>query len=188
MLRAGVIRLYGDHPVTGFAVAYEQDELQFPVWVLIVLATVLLCVSLSERSLALMLLSLLLGGFAFHNIPLIETGTARLAANHEGLFMDGLGCIGWRFVSAINLVEVVVRGNLYKEADIALSEPLEKALVDDARSLPLHRRLMRKPYYLKTASTIRVPLDIFDPPPDDIVASLLRIWIHNRGRPPKASG
>lgn len=185
MLRAAVIRLHGDRPFTGFTVAYEQDELQFPVWVLILLAVVLFLTSLSQGSFVLMMLSAALGGFAFHSFPLLEAGATRLGANHDGFFIDGLGRIGWRFIDAISLADVIVRGNLYKEADIALSAPLATALLDDARCQPLHRRLMRKPFYLKSNTEIRVPLDIFDRPPDDIVASLVRIWVHNRGRPTK---
>jgi len=185
MLRAAVIRLDSDQPFNGFVVAYESDELQFPVWVLLILTAMLFYASIAEGSAVLMLLSLFPGCFAFHNLPLLETGKTRLAANQDCLFIDGLGRIGWRFINSISLAEIVVRGSAYKEADIALAAPLATALLEDARGMPLHRRLMRKPFYLKSGRTIRVPLEIFDRPPEHIIASLLRIWLHNRGKPQK---
>ncbi len=182
MLRAAAIRLDRDQPFNGFSVAYEQDELQFPVWIRLVLTSTLLYASLVEESVVLMLLGLFPGGFAFHSLPLLETGKTRIAANHDYLFIDGLGRIGWRFIKSISIAEVIVRGNVYKEADIALLAPLNVALLNDARHMPLYRRMMRKPFYLKPGHIIRVPLDIFDRTPDDIIASLMRIWTHNRGR------
>jgi hypothetical protein len=151
--------------------------------VLLILAALLVYASIAEGSAVLMFLGLFPGCFAFHNFPLLETGKTRLAANQDSLFIDGLGRIGWRFVKSISLAEIVVRGSAYSEADIALDAPLATALVDDGRNMKFYRRLMRKPFYLKSSRIIRVPLEIFDRPPEDIVASLSRIWIHNRGRP-----
>lgn len=185
MIRAAVIRLDSDHPFNGFLVAYDSDELQFPVWVLLMLTAMLLYASIAEGSAVLMILGLFPGCFAFHNFPLLETGKTRLAANQDSLFIEGLGRIGWRFVKSISLAEIVVRGSSYSEADIALDAPLATALVEDGRNMKLYRRWMRKPFYLKSNRTIRVPLEIFDRQPEDIVASLLRIWVYNRGRPQK---
>lgn len=184
MLRAAAIRLDRGHHFDGFTVAYEQDELQFPVWVLLVLTAMLFYASLSQRSAVLMLLGLFPGCFAFYNFPLLEIGKTRLAANQDTLFVEGLGLVAWRFIESINLAEVVVRGSVYKEADIAIAVPLATALLQDARNARLPRRLMRKPYYLKSGPTLRVPLDIFDRPPDDIVSALTRIWTYNKARPP----
>jgi hypothetical protein len=182
MLRAAAIRLDRNHPFHGFVVAYEQDELQFPVWILLVLTAALFYASLAEQNGVFILLGLLPGCFAFHNFPLLETGKPRIAANHEGLFIEGLGRVGWRFIEGISPAQVIVRGNAYTEADIALSAPLATALLDDARNMRLARRLMRRPYYLKSGPTIRVPLDIFERPPEETLAALVRIWIHNRAR------
>ncbi|MFT3731938.1 MAG: hypothetical protein QM780_11050 [Hyphomicrobium sp.] len=187
MLRAAAIRLDRDRPFDGFTVTYDQDELQFPVFVLMLLTGSLAYASLSERSIALLTLSVFLGAFAFYNFPLLETGRIRLAANSDSLFIDGLGRVGWRFIQNISLAEVIMRGNSYKEADICLSTSLPIALSDDARNMPLHRRLMRKPFYLTGERTIRVPLEIFDRSPDDVIDSLLRTWIYNRAKPIKGS-
>jgi hypothetical protein len=185
MLRAAAVRLDRDHPFDGFTAAYDADELQFPVWVLLILTAVLFYASIAERSGVLMLLCLFPGCFAFHNFPLLETGKTRLAASQDSLFIEGLGRIGWSFVKSITLAEVVVRGSAYKEADIALAAPLTTALMEDRRNMKFYRRLMRKPFYLKSGLTIRVPLEIFNRPPEDIIGSLMRIWIYNRARPQK---
>lgn len=183
MLRAAAIRLDHNHPFDGFTAAYDPDELQFPVWVLLILTAMLFYASVAEGSAVLMLLGLFPGCFAFHNFPLLETGKTRLAANQDSLFIEGLGRIGWHFVKSISLAEVVVRGSAYKEADIALAAPLTTALMEDGRNMTLYRRLMRKPFYLKSGQTIRVPLEIFNRPPEDILAALMRIWVYNRARP-----
>ncbi len=166
----------------GYTIAYDRDEIQFPVWILMILGAALLYASLANGSVMLLLASGLIGCFVFHSFPLLETGKPRLAANPDGLFIEGLGRLAWRDVAAIDVVDVSVRGSVYSEAEISLSEPLAVALLEDDREIPLHRRLMRKPFYLRSGPKIRVPLNVFDHEPDEIVNSLMRIWFHNRGR------
>jgi hypothetical protein len=182
MLRAAAMKVERDDRFDGYTVAYDRDEIQFPVWILMTLGAALLYVSLAKASVILLLLSGLIGFFAFYSFPLLETGKTRLAANPDGLFIEGLGRLAWQAVAAIDVAEVIVRGSVYTEAEISLSEPLTIALLDDDRKMAPHRRLMRKPFYLRSGPKVRVPLDIFDRPPDDIINSLTRIWVHNRGR------
>jgi hypothetical protein len=181
MLRAAAMKAERDDRFDGYTVAYDRHEIQFPVWILMMLGAALLYVSLAKASVILFLLSGLIGCFAFYSFPLLETGKTRLAANPDGLFIEGLGLLAWRAVAAIDVAEVIVRGSVYTEAEISLSEPLTIALLDDDRKMAPHRRFMRKPFYLKSGPKIRVPLDIFDRAPDDIINSLTRIWVHNRG-------
>ncbi len=182
MLRAAAMKAESDARFSGYRIAYDRDEIQFPVWILMILGAALLYASLAKGSLMLLLLTGLIGCFVFHSFPLLETGKTRLAANPEGLFIEGLGRLAWRSVAAIDVVEVLVRGSVYSEAEISLSEPLAVALLEDDRKMALHRRLMRKPFYLRSGPKVRVPLDIFDHEPDDIINSLTRIWFHNKGR------
>jgi hypothetical protein len=182
MLRAAAMNAERDYRFDGYTVAYDRDEIQFPVWILMILGAALLYVSLAKASFILLLVSGLIGCFAFYSFPLLETGKTRLAANPDGLFIEGLGRVAWRAVAAIDVAEVMVRGSVYTEAEISLSEPLTTALLDDDRKMAPHRRFMRKPFYLKSGPKIRVPLDIFDRAPDDIISSLTRIWVYNRGR------
>ena len=182
MLRAAAMKAERDDRFDGYTVAYDRDEIQFPVWILMMLGAAVLYVSLAKASVILFLLSGLIGCFAFYSFPLLETGKTRLAANPDGLFIEGLGLLAWRAVAAIDVAEVIVRGSVYTEAEISLSEPLTIALLDDDRKMAPHRWFMRKPFYLRSGPKVRVPLDIFDRAPDDIINSLTRIWVHNRGR------
>jgi hypothetical protein len=151
-----------------------------------ILGAALLYASLANGSVMLLLASGLIGCFVFYSFPLLETGKPRLAANPDGLVIEGLGRLAWRDVAAIDVVDVSVRGSIYSEAEISLFEPLAVSLLEDDRKIPWHRRLMRKPFYLRSGPKIRVPLDVFDHEPDDIINSLTRIWFHNRGRPVSA--
>jgi hypothetical protein len=187
MLRAAAMKAESNDRFNGYTIAYDRDEIQFPVWILMILGAALLYASLATGSVILLLLSGLIGCFAFHSFPLLETGKTRLAANPDGLFIEGLGRLAWPAVAAIDVAEVIVRGSIYKEAEVSLSEPLAIALLDDDRKMAMYRRLMRKPFYLRAGPKIRVPLDIFDQEPDDIINSLMRIWVHNRGRPVSGS-
>jgi hypothetical protein len=181
MLRAATVKAGSDNRFNGYTVAYDRDEIQFPVWILMILGAALLYAALANGSVLLLLASGLVGCFVFYSFPLLETGKTRLAANPDGLFIEGLGRLTWRDVAAIDVVEVSVRGSIYSEAEISLSEPLAVSLLEDDREIPLHRRLMRKPFYLRSGPKIRVPLDVFDHEPDDIINSLTRIWFHYRG-------
>jgi hypothetical protein len=186
MLRAATVKAGSDDRFTGYTIAYDRDEIQFPVWILIILGAALLFAALANGSVLLLLGSGLVGCFVFYSFPLLETGKTRLAANPDGLFIEGLGRLTWRDVAAIDVVEVSVRGSIYSEAEISLSGPLAIAPLEDDRKIPWHRRLMRKPFYLRSGPKIRVPLDVFDHEPDDIIKSLTRIWFHYRGRPVSA--
>ena len=95
----------------------------------------------------------------------------------------GLGLLAWRTIdSRVDIVEIVVRANAYKELEISLSQPLAVSLLKDDRHTPLHRRLMRRPFYLRPGRKVRVPLEIFDRPAEEIFGSLKRLWNYYRGR------
>lgn len=182
MLRATAMEAEGDNRFSGYTVAYDRDEIQFPVYVLLTLGAALLFAAVAEQSFVLFLLSLIAGSFAYYSYPLLEIGKTRLAANQDGLFIEGLGLLAWRTIDGVDIVEIVVRANAYKELEISLSQPLAVSLLKDDRLTPLHRRLMRRPFYLRPGRKVRVPLEIFDRPAEEIFGSLKRIWNYNRGR------
>ena len=67
-----------------------------------------------------------------------------------------------------------MRGSIDHELLITLEDPLERALLVDWRRRPFYRFLMRLPWSLK-GSVIRIPLDAFDRPPEEIAQSFTRM-------------
>ena len=182
MLRAAAMTAENDDRHDRYTVAYDQEEIQFPVWILMIFGAGFLYASVARGSMTLFLTSVCFACLVYYSYPLLETGKPRLAANCDGLFIEALGRIAWREIAAIDVVEVVVRGSIYREAEISLSEPLAVALGRDAPTVPLYRRFMRRPFYLISRSKVRVPLDILDHTPEEIIGSLTRMWLYNRGR------
>ena len=160
MLRATAMEAEGDNRFSGYTVAYDRDEIQFPVYVLLTLGAALLFAAVAEQSFVLFLLSVSDGSFAYYSYPLLEIGKTRLAANQDGLFIEGLGLLAWRTIDGVDIVEIVVRANAYKELEISLSRPLAVSLLKEDRHTPLHRRLMRTPFYLRPGRKVRVSLEI----------------------------
>ena len=59
----------------------------------------------------------------------------RLGANQYGIFIEGLGLIGWRSIEKIDTVHIAVRTMMTHELQIKLSQPLEQALLADWRKM-----------------------------------------------------
>ena len=174
----------GDNRFDGYAVAYDREEIQFPVYVLAAGGAALLVGALIIENVILLVFAVVVGCIAYHNYPLVETGRTRLAASRHGLFIEGLGLLKWRTVKRIDLVPVVVRAITYHELEITLNQPLQSALAADGHGGAAHRRLMRLPSSLTPKNTIRIPLDVFDRPAREIHRTFLRIWRYNRGLEP----
>jgi len=158
----------------GYTVAYEREELQFPVYVVAFTGACLATVGLALDNVFLIALALLALGFAYYNYPLLETGKQRIGCGQYGVFAEGLGIISWRSIKAIELKQLDVRGSIDHELLIMLEDPLERALLVDWRRRPFYRFLMRLPWSLK-GSVIRIPLDAFDRPPEEIAQSFTRM-------------
>jgi hypothetical protein len=174
----------GDNRFDGYAVAYDREEIQFPVYVLAAGSAALLAAAFIKENLILLFFAVVVGCIVYHNYPLIETGRPRLIASHHGLFIEGLGLLKWRAVKRIDLVAVVVRAITYNELLLTLNQPLSSALAADGRSRPAYRALMRLPSSVTSIDTIRVPLDVFDRPAREIHRTFLRIWQYNCGLKP----
>jgi hypothetical protein len=170
-----------DKSFDGYAVAYDREEIQFPVYVLAVGSVALLVGAFLKTNVVLLLLGFVLGCMAYHNYPLLETGRPRLAANRDGLSIEGLGVLRWRAIERIDLIPVVIRAMTYQELEVSLRQTLDSALAADWRRRPAHRVLMRLPWSMRSKNAIRIPLDIFDEPPDKIHRMFLSIWQYNRG-------
>jgi hypothetical protein len=166
--------------IHGYTVAYGRDEIQFPVYVIAVVAAALLAGSLVRGSLLLFCLGIVPAAIAYYNTPLIETGRPRIGANEYGLFVEGLGVIAWRAIGDIKLVPIAVRFVTVHELQIALTQPITKALFADWRRQPWHRLLMRLPWSMTHNNVIRINLEPFDKPPDEVHRTLVRMWRYYR--------
>ncbi|MFT3731060.1 MAG: hypothetical protein QM780_06485 [Hyphomicrobium sp.] len=123
----------------------------------------------------LVALSLFAFGFAYYNFPLLETGKPRIGAGQYGIFAEGLGIVAWGSIKEIELAPVEVRGSTSNELRIMLEDPLDRALIADWRKRPFYRFLMRLPWISAPNNVIRIPLDVFDRPADEIMRTFNRM-------------
>ena len=166
--------------IPGFTVAYEQEEIQFPVYVLIVLGVIFTAAAAALDMVGLFVLALACFGYAYYNYPLLETGRPRIGAGQYGIFVEGLGILSWRAVKSVDLVGVNLRGVVNPELHIVLSQPIERGLIADWRQRPAWRYLMRLPWTMPSADVIRIPLDPFDKSPSDIHHHFTRMSLFYR--------
>ena len=159
----------------GYTVAYERDELQFPVYVVIATALALLAWAFSRSNPFVFTLGSAALCFAYHNFPLLETGRPRLGAGQYGLFLEGLGVIAWRSIDSVDIVPTSSRGAVDMNLVISLNKPLEQALIADWRVRPFYRTLMRLPW-TSESNRIIIKLAILDRPADEIHHNFSRLW------------
>lgn len=170
--------------INGYTVAYEREELAFPVYLLAVIAFALLAGGIYKSLPLLVILGFVpLTGF-YYNLPLLETGRWRIAAGQYGFVLEGLGLIDWRAIDGIDLVTKDDRGSSSSELYVELKVPVAKALILDWRRRSFLRSLMRLPWSWAAPRKIRVPLDIMDKPPAEIHSTLQRMWRYYRGQQP----
>lgn len=163
----------------GYTIAYDREELPFPVYLMIVVGASLVGLAFARSSVILFAPGLVCLIFAYYNAPLLERGRPRLGAGQYGMFVEGLGVIPWRAIESIELALTPLRGYEYRELRITLNRPVDAALMADWRKRPIWRVLMRLPWTMK-ARTIHIPANVFDREPVDIHATLLRMWRYFR--------
>ena len=167
--------------MTGYTVAYGRDEAPFPVFAAAALAAVLLTAGVFKGNVIFLALGSVAFGFGYYNLPLAEVGRPRIGANQYGVFIEGFGIIAWRAIDSIELVQIAVRAVTLNELQIKLKVPLSRAMIADWRKMPLYRQLMRMPWSMTHQNTVRIALDAFDKPPEDIHHTFQRMWRYFRG-------
>ena len=167
--------------VGGYSVAYSRDDTYFPVYVTAALAAIFATASWITGALWWLMPATAAAAFTYYNIPLLETGRPTIGANQYGIFLQAFGLIRWRAIERIDLVEIAERAMTVHELQIALSVPLGSALVVDwRRNRPRWRRWMRLPWRMSHENMVRVNLEPFDQPPDEIHRTFLRMWRYYR--------
>ena len=165
--------------VGGYSVAYGRGETRFPVYLLAVLSAVLLAAAWATGQTLWLVLGVATAGATYYNFPLLE-GRPTLGANEYGVFVQGFGLIRWRAIDRIDLVAIAERAEINYELLIALNMTLTSALVVDWRKQPFYRSLMRLPWTMTHSNAVRMNIDPFDHPPDEIHRTLMRMWRHYR--------
>jgi len=164
----------------GYSVAYSRDDIEFPVYVAAAIAAILLPTAFFTGRLTWLVLGIAAAGFTYYNLPLLERGRPTIGANQYGIFIQSFGLIRWRAVAGIELVSVAERASTVHELKIALSAPLASALIADWRRRPFYRQLMRLPWSMDHNNVVRVNVEPFDQPPDEIQRTLVRMWRYYR--------
>jgi hypothetical protein len=177
---APLIAPLDEENVGGYSVAYGREDSYFPVYITAALAAVFFTASWITGALYWLALAMTAAGFTYYNIPLLETGRPTIGANQYGVFIQAFGLIRWRAIERIDLVEIAERAMTVHELQIALNAPLGSALVADWRKQPAYRLLMRLPWRMDHRGAVRVNLEPFDRPPDEIHRTFLRMWRYYR--------
>ncbi len=166
--------------VGGYSVAYGRDDTYFPVYITAALAAIFFTAAWVTGAIYWLALAASATGFAYYNIPLLDTGRPTIGANQYGIFIQAFGLIRWRAVERIDLVEIAERAMTVHELQIMLGTPLGSALVADWRKQPIYRLPMRLPWRMDHHGVVRVNLEPFDRSPDEIHRTLLRMWRYYR--------
>ena len=165
--------------VGGYSVAYSRDDTDFPVYLAGFAAAIFLALAFFNAQTLWIGPAVAAAGIAYYNFPLLEGGPI-LGANQYGVFIQGFGLIRWRAIKAIDLVPVPDRAATVHELRIALSTSFSSALVADWRKLPVYRSFMRLPWSMGSDNVIRVYVEPFDHPPDEVHRTLVRMWRYYR--------
>jgi len=164
----------------GYSVTYRRSDIAFPV-----IVTGLLCVAAVVTAFVTgqafwLVFAVLAAAATYYNYPLLETGRPTIGGNQYGVFVQGLGLIRWRSISRIDLKPVAARSMTLHHLQITLAQPLASALVADWRKRPMLRELMRLPWSMAAPDIVAVELDPLDQLPEDVHATLLRMWRYYR--------
>jgi hypothetical protein len=158
----------------GFILPYSRGEAaRFHVLALISAAAFAAWINWGYQLLSIT--AILAGCSAYYFFPFTES-RVRLGANQYGLFIDGFGLIAWRAISDISLVTYSVRTIETEELHIKLKQPVGSALLADWRRLPVWRLLMRLPWAMGYDNIVRINLQPFAPPAEEITRTIQRMW------------
>src|ERR1700737_2096984 len=152
--------------VGGYSVAYSRDDVYFPVYITAAFALIFVTAAWIMGAAYWLVPAAAAAAFTYYNVPLLETGRPTIGANQYGIFIQAFGLIRWRAVERIDLVQIAERATTAQELQIVLNAPLGSALVADWRKQPVHRLLMRLPWWMDQNGAVRIKLEPFDQPAD----------------------
>src|ERR1700722_15299918 len=109
--------------VGGYSVAYGRDDTYFPVYITAALAAIFFTAAWITGAIYWLALAPAGAGFAYYNIPLLDTGRPTIGANQYGIFIQAFGLIRWRAIERIHLVQIAERAMTVHELQIVLNAP-----------------------------------------------------------------
>jgi hypothetical protein len=166
--------------VGGYSIAYKREDTYFPVYVTATFGAAFFVTAWITGAAYWLALGVAAAGFTYYNLPLLETGRPAVGANQYGIFIQAFGLIRWRAIAQIDLVFIAERANIVHELKIVLNAPLGSALVADWRKQPIYRSLMRLPWRMDHDGVVRIDVEPFDQPADEIHRTFLRMWRYYR--------
>lgn len=161
-------------PEDGYSLPYSEEAADLRFNVMAFVAVIALIFFIYTGYEWLLVVAVATGGSAYYFYPLTER-KPRIGANQYGVFIDGFGLIAWRAIKDITLSTYVSRLEEYNELHIKLSQPLDRALLVDWRRMPIWRLLMKLPWSMTYDNVIRIRLEPFAPPPEDIARQFQRM-------------
>lgn len=163
----------------GFHLAYGKDAGDFRFNVMAILTVVALGLYAASGYAVILIFAATTACTAYFFYPLKER-KPRIGGGEYGVFIDGFGLISWRAVNDIKLVTYANRFNETDELQFFLKVPLDKALLADWRHLPVWRLLMKLPWTMTHDNVVRIPLDPFEVPADEVHRQFMRLWKYYR--------
>jgi len=164
----------------GYSVTYARDDANFPVYATAGMAGAFFAAAWITGGAYWLAFAVAAAGFTYYNVPMLETGRPTIGANQYGIFIQAFGLIRWRAIERIDLVSIAERASTVHEVQIVLNSPLGSALVVDWRKQPIYRSLMRQPWCMDHSGIVRIDVEPFDQPPDEIHRTLTRMWRYYR--------
>ncbi|MDZ4790382.1 MAG: hypothetical protein SGJ17_04120 [Hyphomicrobiales bacterium] len=161
-------------PDDGFSLAYsaESGDLRFNIMAFF--AVIAIAFYLYTGYDALLAFAVATGCAAYYFYPLIEK-KPRIGANQYGVFIDGFGLIAWRAIGDVGLSTYATRLLETTELQLRLVQPLDNALLVDWRKMPIWRVLMKLPWSMTYDNVVRISLEPFAPPPEEVHRTFVRM-------------
>jgi hypothetical protein len=166
----------------GFSLPYSSESGDLRFNVMAIVAVICLGLYAYAGYLALLVIGVAAAGTAYYFFPLLEK-KPRIGAGQYGVFIDGFGVIAWRGIGPISLSTYVSRLVEYNELHLKLVQPLDRALLADWRNgMPWWRIPMKLPWIMTYDNVIRIKLEPFGPPPEEIARTFQRMQKYYGGR------
>ncbi len=154
-----------------FAVGYRKGSGEGLVYGGILAALLAGFVAAYNHEPGLYIISALALMMSFYYFPLIEKGQPQLGANADGLFIGGIGFIGWAEIAQLEVFNTAVRSIRLSTLIVHLHRPLADVVAKPQKA-PWWRKPMARPYRRKGDMRIEVALHPLQGAPEQIFERL----------------
>lgn len=170
MTSGNVIR-GGDHPP--LVVSYGKKTAETMVYGASAIAALTFFIAFLTGTPFLVILGVVAACVAFFYSPYMRKDDPPLVIENRGIYLSGIGVIGWDAMEQVAYKTFAVRTLLNPTLLIKLKKPLPSGLVEkDKPSFPA--RYLAKCWRIEKETTIKVPMQPFEQPHDTIVEAVDR--------------